>query len=325
MDSRSTTRVVSARHPALSGFAADVLRGLAAPQKSLPCKYFYDAAGSELFEEITRLDEYYPTRTELAIMERHAAEMAALLGERCLLVEYGSGSSTKTRLLLDQLCDPVAYVPVDLAAEQLGRSARALAADYPAVEVLPLLADFTCPLRLPVPRRRAARRVVYFPGSTIGNFAGEEAVALLRRTARLCGRNGGLLLGADLRKDVAILEPAYNDRRGVTAAFNLNLLARINRELGGDFVLEQFEHWAFFNATAGRIEMHLVSRCDQWVRVAGAAFSFAAGETIHTENSYKYTFTELHDLAAAGGFAPPRVWTDDGQLFSVLFCPVARN
>jgi dimethylhistidine N-methyltransferase len=256
-------------------------------------------------------------------MEQHAPEMAGLLGSRCLLIEYGSGSSTKTRLLLDHLCDPAGYVPVDVSGEHLHRSAQALAAAYPALEVHPLCADFTRPLRLPVIRRPAARRVVFFPGSTIGNFTPAEAVTLLRRTARLTGRGGALLLGADLRKDPRVLEAAYNDSRGVTAAFNRNLLARINRELGADFVLAQFAHRAFYNATRGRIEMHLVSRCEQRVRVGAAEFSFRAGESIHTENSYKYDLRDVRDLAAAGGFASARVWTDEQQYFSVHYLAAA--
>jgi dimethylhistidine N-methyltransferase len=308
--------------PSLAEFRADVLRGLSAPAKELPCKYFYDEAGSALFERITGLEEYYPTRTELAIMRRHAAEMAGLLGPRCLLVEYGSGSSTKTRLLLNQILDPAGYVPIDVSGEYLLRSARSIADAYPGLEVLPLCADFTRPVALPEPRLRPARRVVYFPGSTIGNFTPDESVVLLRQTAALCGRGGGLLLGADLRKDRRVLEDAYNDRLGVTAAFNLNLLARINRELGADFAPDQFDHRAFYNAAEGRVEMHLVSRRDQCVRVAGAEFAFAAGESVRTEYSYKYRLRDLHDLAAAGGFEVERFWTDEREYFSVHYLTV---
>jgi L-histidine Nalpha-methyltransferase len=302
--------------PCVRRFRADVLRGLRAPVKSLPCKYFYDRAGSELFEQITQLDEYYLTRTERAIMARHAAEMAALLGRRCLLIEYGSGSSVKTRLLLDHLEEPAGYVPIDVSADQLHRSADALAAEYPAIEVLPLGADFTRALTLPTPRRSPARQVVYFPGSTIGNFAPPDAIRLLRRTARRCD---AVLLGADLRKDAATIEAAYNDARGVTAAFNRNLLVRINRELGADFDLEQFAHCAFFNTAEGRIEMHLVSQRDQTVRLGRDAFFFGAGESIHTENSYKYTPAELRTLAATAGFTIAGAWTDDVTPFSVLY------
>ncbi len=300
-------------------FRADVLRGLCTPQKELPCKYFYDEVGSALFEQITELEQYYPTRTELGIMARHAEEMAGLLGPRCLLIEYGSGSSVKTRLLLDHLRDPAGYVPVDVSGEYLRRSAQALSEEYPDIEVLPLCADFMRPLGLPACRKAAARRVVYFPGSTLGNFTPKAALALLRQTAGLCGRGGGVLLGVDLQKDPRVIEAAYNDRRGVTAAFNRNILVRINRELGADFDIEQFAHQAFYNAAQGRIEMHLVSRRDQVVRVDGVPFFFAAGESIHTENSYKYNLPALADLALASGFAVERIWTDAREYFSVAY------
>jgi L-histidine N-alpha-methyltransferase len=300
-------------------FRADVLRGLRGSKKKLPCKYFYDEIGSALFEQITALEEYYPTRTELGIMERHVAEMAGLLGPRCLLIEYGSGSSVKTRLLLDHVRDPAGYVPIDVSGEHLRRSACAVGEEYPDIEVLPLCADFTRPLDLPACRKRVARRVVYFPGSTLGNFTPDEATALLRQTAVLCGCDGGLLLGIDLRKDPRVLEAAYNDRRGVTAAFNRNILVRINRELDADFDLDQFVHQALYDADKGRIEMHLVSRCDQVVRVGGVPFFFGAGESIHTENSHKYSLAALTDLAAAGGVAVERVWTDERQYFSVAY------
>ena len=311
--------VFQPRTTAYDEFRADVLRGLGAPQKNLPPKYFYDAAGSELFERITRLDEYYLTRTELAIMEHYATEMAELLGPRCLLIEYGSGSSTKTRLLLDRLHDPAGYLPVDIAGSQLRRSARAIARDYPALEVLPVFADFTRPFDVPTPRIAPTRRAVYFPGSTIGNLTPDEAVTLLRQTAGLCRSEGALLLGADLRKDPRLIEAAYNDRFGVTAEFNRNLLARMNRELGANFDAEQFAHRAFYNGEEDRIEMHLVSRRDQRVRIGAAELHFRAGQTIHTENSYKYSMPGLQALARAGGFEPQRVWTDDAQLFSVNF------
>jgi L-histidine N-alpha-methyltransferase len=306
-------------------FLADVLRGLRAPKKELPCKYFYDEAGSALFEEITEVEEYYPTRTELGIMEQHAAEMAGLVGSRCLLIEYGSGSSLKTRHLLDRLRDPAGYVPIDVSGEHLRRSARALGEEYPDVEVLPLCADFTRPLGLPACRKAATRRVVYFPGSTLGNFTPEAALALLRQTAALCGRDGGLLLGIDLQKDPRVLEAAYNDRRGVTAAFNRNILVRINRELDADFDVEQFTHRAFYDTAKGRIEMHLVSRRDQVVRVGGVPFFFAAGESIHTENSHKYNLSALTDLAKAGGFVAERFWMDARHYFSVAYLTLRHS
>lgn len=309
---------------AAAQFRADVLRGLQAPQKHLPCKYFYDEAGSALFEQITELPEYYPTRTERAILERHAAEMARLLGRRCLLVEYGSGSSAKTRLLLDHLSEPAGYVPIDVSREHLMRSAWSLAEAYPHLPVLPLCGDFTRPLELPPLRRRPARRVVYFPGSTIGNFTPDEATALLRRTADLCGPGGGLLLGADLQKEVRVLEAAYNDAAGVTAAFNRNLLMRINREFGADFNVNQFAHRAFYNPAAGRIEMHLVSRREQCVHIGEFEFFFQAGETICTEYSHKYTFDSLEHLAEAGGFRLEQAWTDERQYFGVFWLETRR-
>jgi dimethylhistidine N-methyltransferase len=308
-------------------FRADVLRGLRAPAPYLPSKYFYDNIGSELFEEITALEEYYLTRTELGIMRAHAGAMARLFGCRCLLIEYGSGASAKTRLLLDQTrsseMNLAAYVPIDMSGSALFGAAAALAQEYPGVEVLPVCADFTRPVELPAPRLKPARNVVYFPGSTLGNFTPEEATALLRRTHSLCGPGGGLLLGADLQKDVRLLEAAYNDRKGVTAAFNLNLLARINRELGGDFNLDRFEHRAFYDAAHGRIEMHLVSRCTQCVHVGDERFWFAAGASIRTEYSYKYTEAGLAALAASSGFTLKRCWTDSDKHFSVCYFTVS--
>jgi dimethylhistidine N-methyltransferase len=316
------SRTPDIRQSLMREFRKDVLQGLRAPIKTLPCKYFYDEAGSELFERITELEEYYLTRTELAIMRQHAPEMAGLIGERCLLIEYGSGSSTKTRLLLDQLHHVAAYVPVDVSSEHLRHSAQALAREYAQLEVLPLCADFTRPLELPRPGGPAARRVVYFPGSTIGNFTQDESVVLLRQTAALCGPGGGLLLGADLRKDPRVLEAAYNDKQGVTAAFNLNLLARINRELEANFVLGQFAHRSFYNAGGGRIEMHLDSLQDQCVHVAGHEFFFARGESIHTENSYKYSLGQLRGIAQAAGFRVEHLWLDERKFFTVHYLGV---
>jgi L-histidine N-alpha-methyltransferase len=299
-------------------FRADVLAGLTRPDKRLPAKYFYDAAGSALFDEITRLREYYPTRTELGIMRRHAAEMAARLGRGCLLVELGGGSLVKVRLLLDHLADPAGFVPVDVSGDHLRTAAAELARAYPGLDVLPVEADFTGPFPLPAPPRPAARRAVYFPGSTIGNFDPPEADALLRRVARLVGPGGGLLLGIDLRKDPAVLEAAYDDPAGVTAAFNKNLLARINRELGADFDPDAFAHRAVYDRERSRVEMHLVSRVAQRVRVAGRVVAFRAGEGIHTENSYKYDVAEFAARAAGCGLHADAVWTDDRRYFAVL-------
>jgi dimethylhistidine N-methyltransferase len=297
-------------------FRADVLAGLSRPQKQLPAKYFYDAAGSRLFDRITELPEYYPTRTELGILRKDAGEIAGRCGPHCLLVELGAGSLTKVRLLLDGLERPAGYVPVDVSGDHLRSAAAVLADDYPDLDVRPVVADFTGPFALPeVP---AGRRVVFFPGSTIGNFEPPEADALLGRVARLVGPGGGLLLGVDLRKPVDVLERAYSDAAGVTAAFNRNLLVRINRELGGDFEPTAFRHRAFFNGEESRIEMHLVSERRQRVRVGPAAFDFRAGETIHTENSYKYDVADFADRAAECGLRLDKSWTDPRDWFAVL-------
>jgi dimethylhistidine N-methyltransferase len=301
----------------LAQFHDDVLAGLSRQPKELPCKYFYDARGSELFDRICELPEYYLTRTELAIMCQHASEMADALGCRCLLVEFGSGSSVKTPLLLEHMREPAGYVPVDISREHLFASAAAIRRRFPGLEVRPLWADFTEPFALPQIRGRVDRRAVYFPGSTIGNFGPDEAVALLARMAGLVGPGGGVLIGMDLRKAAAVVEPAYNDAAGVTAAFNRNLLARINRELGADFDVGQFAHRAFFDESHSRIEMHLVSRRRQVVHLGGAVVRFARGESIRTELSYKYSRVAFASLAGAAGLAVRRVWTDAGGLFSV--------
>ena len=299
-------------------FRTQVLRGLSQACKQLPCKFFYDRRGSQLFDQICELPEYYLTRTELDILQSHVKEMAAAAGERCLLVEYGSGSSMKTRLLLDHLRDPAAYVPFDISREHLLDATSRLNAAYPRLNILPVCADYTRPFELPA-CDGAARTVVYFPGSTIGNFDPHEARAFLRTAANRCGPGGGLLIGVDLKKDPAVLHAAYNDTAGVTAAFNLNLLVRINRELDGTFNLDRFAHYAFYNPRLGRIEMHLISQADQTVTVAGDHFAFRQGETIFTESSYKYTLAEFHSLAAAGGWHIERTWTDERQWFSVQY------
>ncbi len=305
--------------PSTEDFLNDVIRGLSAARKQLPCKYLYDEAGSRLFDRICELPEYYPTRTELAILNRHVGEMARLLGPRCQVIEYGSGAGIKTRVLLDHLAEPAAYIPIEIAREQLEESARALARDYPRLDVRPLCADFTRPLRLPELADPGARRVIYFPGSTIGNFTPDEARLLLEQSAKLVGAGGAMLLGADLKKDPRVLEEAYNDREGVTAAFNLNLLTRMNRELRTRFIPENFWHHALYNPREGRIEMHLVSRVEQRVPVDGREVTLAEGESICTEYSYKYSVHDLRELAAAAGFAIERSWTDDRNYFSVHY------
>jgi len=303
----------------LADFYTEVLFGLRQTPKSLPCKFFYDERGSRLFDQICDLPEYYPTRTEMGIMQAHVAEMTARFGPDCRLVEYGSGSSLKTRILLDHAPHLAAYVPVDISREHLRRSAQALRAAYPALEILDVCADYTQEFSLPSCRRSVQSTVVYFPGSTIGNFPPSEATDFLARIAALCGKNGGLLIGVDLKKDRQTLEAAYNDAQGVTAAFNLNLLARINRELDGNFALDQWEHRAFYNAVEGRIEMHLVSSRDQPVRIGNAAICFDRGETIHTESSYKYSLDGFAALAESAGWQVKNVWTDPKRLFSVQY------
>jgi dimethylhistidine N-methyltransferase len=305
--------------PPLESFRDEVLRGLARPQKELPCKYFYDATGSALFEEICELPEYYLTRTELGILRAHAGEMAELLGPRCLLIEYGSGSGLKTRLLLDHLLEPAAYLPIDISPGPLLAAARAVVAAYPALEVLPVCADYTADYPLPRPRAHAARRAVFFPGSTIGNFTPGEAESFLKHVGHVCGRGGALLVGVDLVKDSKTLERAYDDSRGVTARFNLNLLARINRELGADFDLASFRHRAVYARAFGRVEMHLVSERPQPVRVAGSRFAFAAGEAVLTECSYKWGLGQFEQLARGAGWRVVRVWTDPRRQFSVQY------
>lgn len=297
----------------------DVLAGLHDQPRRLPCKYFYDQAGSRLFDRICELPEYYLTRTELGILRRHAAEMAACLGEDCLLIEYGSGSSVKTRLLLDALASPAGYVPIDISGEHLAQAAAQLAAAYPGLEVLPVCADYSNGHPVPVPRRPVRRRVGFHPGSTLGNLEPVEARDFLQRVARNCGPDGGLLLGIDLVKDAAILQAAYDDDAGVTAAFNLNLLRRLNRELGADFRLDRFRHRARWNDVAERMEMHLVSLRAQTVTVAGIAIDFAAGETIHTENSHKYRLPQFAEFAATAGLRLERTWQDDAGWFAVCY------
>jgi len=308
--------------PDLATFRAEVLTGLQSFEKTLPCKYFYDRRGSQLFDQICDLPEYYPTRTEAGIMRDHAEEMAALFGPECLLIEYGSGSSTKTRILLDHLPHLAGYVPMDISREHLHLTAAGLATAYPHLDILPLCADYTAPFGLPAARRPVRSRAVYFPGSTIGNFHRDQAEAFLTQIAHICGPDGGLLIGVDLKKDPQVLNAAYDDAQGVTAAFNLNLLRRINDELGADFDLDGFAHRAFYNALAGRIEMHLMSLKPQTVRLSGAAIAFEEEETILTECSYKYSLPDFAALASAAGLVVRQVWTDPGQKFSVQYLTV---
>jgi L-histidine Nalpha-methyltransferase len=306
----------AARERAESDFARDLLAGLSARPKRLAPKYFYDAAGSQLFERITELPEYYPTRTELRILADHAADIARFVPDGAALVEFGSGSSTKVRLLLKELPRLGAYVPVDISAEFLEEEAARLRQEFPSLAVMPVAADFTQPFALPhgLPRRPLSG---FFPGSTIGNFEPDAARDFLRLAGRILGPRATFVVGVDLAKDRRILEPAYDDAAGVTAQFNLNVLARANRELGANFDLAAFAHRTFYNAERSRIEMHLVSRTAQSVRVLGRSFVFAAGESIHTENSCKYTVEAFSALAGEAGWRSAAVFLDADALFSV--------
>jgi L-histidine Nalpha-methyltransferase len=298
-----------------STFGSDVIDGLSQHPKRLPPKYFYDAAGSELFEQITLLPEYYPTRTELAILRDRAGEIAAILPKGAALVEFGAGATTKARLLLDQ-CGFRAYVPVDISGDFLKAQADALRADFPGLDVYPVTADFTAPFALP-DAIGAMPKVGFFPGSTLGNFEPHEAHGFLRSARDILGKGAQMVIGVDLEKDERVLYDAYNDAAGVTARFNLNVLVRINRELGGNFDTAAFIHRAIYNRDRHRIEMHLISRKAQTVRVLGRSFSFRAGETIHTESSYKYSLDRFTALARGSGWTTRATWTDAAGMFSV--------
>ena len=309
--------------PELQQFHDEVLRGLLKQPKELPTKYLYDERGSNLYEQICSLDEYYIPRTEALIMTDNIDEIVRLLGSNTMLVEYGCGSCTKTRILLDNMHDLAAYVPIDISRQQLESVAGELESCYPGLEILPVCADYTKDITLPVPRLTSKRTVVYFPGSSIGNFSPAAARKFLANIAGICGRGGTLLIGTDMKKDIDILHRAYNDREGVTAAFNLNLLERINHQLHGDFRLDSFQHHAFYNPEEGRIEMHLVSKVDQTVRVDNTSIPFREGESIWTESSYKYDLDGFRHLAASAGFSVEKVWTDERRWFSVQYLVVA--
>jgi len=303
--------------PAARCFLRDILSGLSRRPRSIPPKYFYDARGSHLFEAICELPEYYLTRTEAGLLQQHAGDIAALAGEDCCLIEPGSGNCDKVRLLLESL-RPSAYVPIDISCDHLQEAAECIARDFPWLRVHALCTDITTAVSLPF-KPAQARRVLFYPGSSIGNFEAAQAVAFLRDLASLAAAGGALLIGVDLRKDAAILNAAYNDAAGLTAEFNLNLLRRINSELGADFDLAGFDHHAFYNPAAGRIEMHLISTRRQTVRIAGEQFEFRPGENIHTENSYKYTIDGFQTLARRAGFSPVAVWSDSRNLFTVHY------
>ncbi len=305
--------------PASSDFLSDVIAGLSSEPRTLPCKYFYDERGAALFQKICELPEYYITRTEIDILDRHRAEIAAHLGAQINLIGLGTGSGTKTRILIEALEKPAGYIPVDISEKQLRKSTALFHKIFPDLEILPVCADYLQPVALPSTRRKAARNVVYFPGSTIGNFEPDEATQFLRRIAKVCCHGGALLIGVDLRKDRDVIEAAYNDTAGVTARFNLNLLARANRELRADFDLQHWQHRAIYNSDAGRIEMYLISQIDQAVHVADYTFEFRSGEKIITEFSYKYAPEGFAALARNAGFEFQKMWTDDARLFGVFY------
>jgi L-histidine Nalpha-methyltransferase len=298
-----------------AAFADDVIGHLAQHPKRLSPKYFYDATGSELFEQITVLPEYYPTRTELGILRDRGAEIAAILPKGAALVEFGAGATTKVRLLLEH-CEFGAYVPVDISGDFLNAQAEGLRKDFPGLRVYPVAADFTAPFALPAEIAEMPK-VGFFPGSTIGNFEPQEAAEFLRSARKILGSGAQMIIGVDLEKDERVLYHAYNDSAGVTARFNLNVLVRINRELGGNFDLPAFSHRSIYNRDRHRIEMHLISRKAQSVRILGNTFSFRPGESIHTENSYKYSLERFTELARSAGWTVRESWTDAAKMFSV--------
>ena len=316
----STSETHHDQAPDLPDDLVEILAGLRQPAKAISPKFFYDDAGSKLFDAICELPEYYPTKTELRIMRENIDEIANLIGEQASLIEFGSGSSRKTRVLLDNLHDLAAYVPVEISRDHLLETAEGIRADYPAIEVLPVVADFTQAFRLPSPKVMPVKNIVYFPGSTIGNFSSDAAHKLMKVMHQEAGEHGALLIGVDLQKDVALLERAYNDSEGVTAEFNINVLRRLNREFGGTFSLDGFRHRAVYNENAGRIEMYLDSLKDQSAMVGGETFRFAEGESINTEHSRKYTLEGFAAMAQAAGFLVEKVWMDPERLFSVQYC-----
>jgi len=299
---------------------SEIVEGLRKTQKALSPKFFYDERGSKLFDAICELPEYYPTRTELSIMRAHMDEIVALIGPQASLIEFGSGSSLKTNMLLRRLDKLAAYVPVDISREHLLAAADSIAAEYPGIEIWPVLADFMQPFELPNPSVMPLRNIIYFPGSTIGNFSPDEAHELLKVMYLEAGEDGALLIGVDLQKDKDIIELAYNDSAGVTAEFNLNMLTRINREFETNFNVDLFEHRAIYNEQHGRMELYLDSKCEQIVRIDGHSIRFTKGEALLTEHSHKYTLGQFSAMAKRAGFVVDTVWTDPDRLFSVQYC-----
>jgi dimethylhistidine N-methyltransferase len=307
---------------AKENFREEVLRGLSKSPRELPYKFFYDKRGAQLFRQICELPEYYITRSEMEILRVHGADIANALGSEIELIGFGTGAGTKTRILLEELRDPRVYVPIDISKEQLERSAARFREMFPTLQILPVCADYLEPFELPLPRQLSSRSVVYFPGSTIGNFEPEAASEFLERLVDLAGEGGGLLIGVDLQKDRYIIEAAYNDSAGVTAQFNKNLLARINSEVGGDFDLDQWQHLAIYNEAEGRMELYLLSKIEQSAQIADRVFHFRAGEHILTEYSYKHTVPGFIALAHDAGFRFEQVWTDPAHWFGVCYFTV---
>ncbi len=306
-------------YPSTGDLFAEVYEGLTCEPKYLPPKLFYDQTGSELFNRITRLPEYYLTRVETELLRTHAGEFSRLVGKDSTIVEYGCGNSEKIRTLLDSLLSVRSYVAIDISRRHLWDFSKSMAEIYPHLEVIGVCADFTAPLIIPAGSQSKDRIVAFFPGSSIGNFEPLQAQAFLRNIAETVGLGGGLLIGVDVKKDPQLLDAAYNDAEGITALFNLNLLNRLNEEFTGTFILKNFDHHAFYDAVRGRIEMHLVSHIDQTVHLRGVPIPFRGGETIHTENSYKYDVAEFQALAQKAGWTPVRVWTDEREFFSLHY------
>jgi dimethylhistidine N-methyltransferase len=307
---------------AKGNFREEVLRGLSKSPRELPYKFFYDKRGAQLFRQICELPEYYITRTEMEILRVHGADIANALGSEIELIGFGTGAGTKTRILLEELRDPRVYVPIDISKDQLERSAARFREMFPTLQILLVCADYLEPFELPLPRQLSSRSIVYFPGSTIGNFEPEAASEFLERLVDLAGEGGGLLIGVDLQKDRHIIEAAYNDSAGVTAQFNKNLLARINSEVGGDFDLDQWQHLAIYNEAEGRMELYLLSKIEQSAQIADRVFHFRAGEHILTEYSYKHTVPGFIALAHDAGFRFEQVWTDPARWFGVCYFTV---
>lgn len=303
-------------------FRDEVLDGLSKSPRQLPYKFFYDQRGAQLFQEICDLPEYYITRTEIEILRLHGADMAKALGPQVELIGLGTGAGTKTRILLEELHNPAVYVPIDISKEQLEKSSARFREMFPTLQVLPVCVDYLEPFELPLPRRLSSQSVIYFPGSTIGNFEPETASEFLARLVDLAGDGGGLLIGVDLQKDRDVLERAYNDAAGVTAQFNKNLLVRINRELEADFDLNRWQHHAIYSPSEGRIEIYLISDNEQTVHIGAREFQFRAGEEILTEYSYKHTIAGFIELARQAGFHFEQVWTDDARWFGVFYFTV---